>query len=401
MLERALHQLRGQVRVRVTSAYPERVLNLCGARHIAFWEVQWISPTEFTCRLGRQDWYRLRRAAKDLPCELKPEKKGGVPFFLGRFRRRYVLLACLALCAALLFFGSFFIWDFTVEGNTTVPSEEILRALEENDITLGTFGFSVDAENLRNHVLLEIPELSWITVNVSGCRAYVQVRERVPKPELVSKRTPSNVVARRAGLILKMQALAGGKCALAGTTVEQGQILISGVEDTDTFGARIGSGMGTVTARTWYTLTARMPMTVEQKAYTEETHTRYALIFGTHRIKFFSNSSDSGADYDTISTREKWSLFGLPLPVTTVKETRRYYDRQTVKRAPAAAEKEAGGILTEYLHTLVDPYGTVSSTLCSSKQDGETLIVTLRAECVEEIGQTVPLYSDANESGGK
>jgi len=183
--------------------------------------------------------------------------------------------------------------------------------------------------------------------------------------------------------------------------VEQGQILISGVEDTDTFGARIGSGMGTVTARTWYTLTARMPLSVEQKAYSEETHTRYALIFGTHRIKFFSNSSDSGADYDTISTREKWSLFGLPLPVTTVKETRRYYDRQTVKRAPAAAEKEAGGILTEYLHTLVDPYGTVSSTLCSSKQDGETLIVTLRAECVEEIGQTVPLYSDANESGGK
>ena len=78
MLEKALHQLRGQVRVRVTSAYPERVLNLCGARHIAFWEVQWVSPTEFTCRLGRQDWYRLRRAAKDLPCELKPEKKGGM-----------------------------------------------------------------------------------------------------------------------------------------------------------------------------------------------------------------------------------------------------------------------------------------------------------------------------------
>ena len=323
------------------------------------------------------------------------------PFFLGRFRRRHVLLACIALCAALLFFSSFFIWDFTVEGNKTVPSEEILRALEENGITLGTFGFSVDAESLRNHVLLEIPELSWITVNVSGCRAYVQVRERVPKPELAGKRTPSNVVARRPGLVLKMQALAGTKCALPGTTVEEGQILISGVEDTDTFGARIGSGIGTVTARTWYTLTAGMPLTAEEKAYTGETHTRLSLIFGTHRIKFFSNSSDSGADYDTISTRKKWSLFGLRLPVTAVTETRRYYDRQTAVRTPQAAEQEAKGILTAYLHTLVDPHGTVSSTLCSSRQDGDTLVVTLRAECVEEIGRTVPLYTDTNEPGGK
>lgn len=400
MLEKALHQLQGQVRIRVTSAFPERVLNLCGARHIAFWDVQWVSPAEFTCSLNRQDWYRLRKAARELPCELKPEKKGGMPFFMGRFRRRYMLLACLALCASLLFFSSFFIWDFTVEGNTTVPTEEILRTLEENGITLGTFGFSVDAESLRNHVLLEIPELSWITVNVSGCRAYVQVRERVPKPELVNKRTPSNVVARRAGLILKMQALVGAKCALPGTTVEEGQILISGVEDTGTYGARIGSGIGTVTARTWYTLTARMPLTVEEKAYTGETHTRLSLVFGTQRIKFFSNSSDSGADYDTINARDEWSLFGLRLPVTAVTERRRYFDRQAVTRTPQAAEQAAKSILTEYLHTLVDPYGTVSSTLCSSQQDGDVLLVTLRAECVEEIGRTVPLYTDTNEPGG-
>lgn len=401
MLEKVLHQLQGEVRVRVTSAFPERVLNLCGARKIAFWEVKWVSPTEFTCRLNRRDWYRLRRAAKDLDCVLKLEKKAGVPFFLGRFRRRQVLLACLALCAAALFFGSFFIWDFTVEGNTTVPTEEILRALEENGITLGTFGFSVDAENLRNHVLLEIPELSWITVNVSGCRAYVQVRERVPKPELVSRRTPSNVVARRAGLILKMQALSGVKCALPGTTVEEGQILISGVEDTGTFGARVMSGMGNVTARTWYTLSAKMPLTVEQKSYTGEKHTRLALVFGTHRIKFFPNSSDSGADYDTISTKQKWSLFGLPLPVTTAQESRRYYTWQTVTRAPQAAEAEAEKILTDYLHTLVDPYGTVSSTLATSRRSGDTLTVTLRAECVETIGQTVPIYTDTNEPNGK
>ena len=55
---------------------------------------------------------------------------------------------------------------------------------------------------------------------------------------------------------------------LPGTSVEEGQLLISGVEDTDTVGARILAGRGSVTARTWYTLTTRMPLAAETKSYT-------------------------------------------------------------------------------------------------------------------------------------
>ncbi|MEG1593840.1 MAG: sporulation protein YqfD, partial [Oscillibacter sp.] len=179
MIKQVLNRLQGQVRLRVDCAFPERILNLCGARNLAFWDLDWASETAFTCRLSRRDFHTLRRAAKNLDCTLTVVRREGAPYFLRRFRRRYVLLSGLVLCGALLFFGSFFIWDFTVEGNETVPREEILRSLQKNGITLGTFGFAVDAEDLRNHVLLDIPELSWMTVNVSGCRAYVEVRERV------------------------------------------------------------------------------------------------------------------------------------------------------------------------------------------------------------------------------
>ena len=39
MLRQAVNQLRGQVRVRVETSFPERVLNLCGARNLAFWDL--------------------------------------------------------------------------------------------------------------------------------------------------------------------------------------------------------------------------------------------------------------------------------------------------------------------------------------------------------------------------
>ena len=116
MLKQAVNHLQGQAWVRVESAFPERVLNLCGARNLAFWDLEWESPATFTCRLSRQDWYVLRRAAKQLDCKLTVVKKEGVPFFVGRFRRRYAMMAGLLLCGLGLFFGSFFIWDFSKVG---------------------------------------------------------------------------------------------------------------------------------------------------------------------------------------------------------------------------------------------------------------------------------------------
>ena len=298
------------------------------------------------------------------------------------------------------FFCSFLICDFTVEGNQRVTDEEILRALQRQGVGIGTFGISLDTEDIRNHVLLEIPELLWITVNVSGCRAYVEVRERVEAPEPVDEREPTNVVARRDGLILDIQAMDGVRCVLPGTSVEAGELLISGVEDTETVGARVLTGMGKVEARTWYTLSTVMPLTVAEKQYTGEEKQGYSLVFGTNRVKFFLNSSIGTGNYDKITERTQWSLFGLPLPVTFVKEPFRFYETVPAEVSAAQAESRGEAILTDYLHTLVDPYGTVSSTLCTSRREGDGLLVTLTAECVEEIGRAVPIYTDPTEESG-
>jgi len=394
MLNELVNRLRGQLRIRAESAFPERILNLCGARELAFWDVEWESPTAFTCRLSRQDWHALRQAAKNLDCTLTVIKREGAPYFLFRFRRRQALLIGLALCAMWLSVGSFFVWDFVVEGNETVPTEEILRALEKNDVHLGSFGLALDGERIRNHVVLDIPELSWITVNVSGCRANVQVRERVPVPERVDRQIPSNVVARRAGLVLKVRATDGVSCVQPGTAVTEGQLLISGIEDTDTVGARVLAGLGSVTARTWRTLTAAIPLEAMQKEYTGEAKNLFSLVIGKHRINFFTNSSIEGAEYDKICRRYPLSLFGLRLPLTLVTETCRFYALTPVTRDTAEAEREGERILTEYLQSAVEPYGSVSSTLCTSRQREGVLLVTLAAECVEEIGVRLPIYTE-------
>ena len=165
-------------------------------------------------------------------------------------------------------------------------------------------------------------------------------------------------------------------------------------------GARVLTGMGKAEARTWYTLSTVMPLTVAEKQYTGEEKQGYSLVFGTNRVKFFLNSSIGTGNYDKITERTQWSLFGLPLPVTFVKETFRFYETVPAEVSAAQAESRGEAILTDYLHTLVDPYGTVSSTLCTSRREGDGLLVTLTAECVEEIGRAVPIYTDPTEESG-
>ena len=198
-------------------------------------------------------------------------------------RRRYVLWCALGLLLALYGYGSLFIWDFQVTGNDTVPTEKILRALEHNGVAIGTRSLSFDQEELRNHVLLELGDISWLSVNVKGCTAHVQVVERRRPPEIVDRSRPANVVAARDGLVTKLEALDGRALVAAGAVVTRGQLLISGVSDSHSDGVRFMRGSGRVYARTWYTLSVLVPLTTAEKTGEGETARRVALDVGKQR----------------------------------------------------------------------------------------------------------------------
>lgn len=396
MMGRMVNYLRGEVFVRVESPFPERVLNLCAARDLSFWDLNWEGENAFTCRLSRRDYRELRRAGGKLECSVTPLGRQGVPYVMKSLLGRPALAVGGVAVGLWLVLGSFFIWEFEIEGNETVPDQVILRALEAQGVGIGSFGLSLDGEDLRNHILLELPELVWLTVNVSGCKAEVQVRERVAVPETVDRDAPSNLVARRAGLVLEIHAFSGVKCAVAGMSVEEGQLLISGVEDTETFGARTTAGLGEAKGRTWHTLTANVPLTVQKKVYSGE-KTGLSVVFGKRRVKFFPNSSIEGQRYDKITKRTKLSLLGVPLPITVEQETWRFYTLEETALSAAEGEKLGEQVLLDRLQTEVEPYGTVSSAICTAKERGGGLEVTLRAECEESIGELVPILVEEQQ----
>ena len=391
MLREITNLLKGEVTARVESGFPERVLNLCGEYGLAFWDLRWESAVAFTFTLARRDWKRLRRLTARLDCELTPVGWRGAPFFLGRLRYRVGLWATLGLCSLLLLAGSFFIWDIDIEGNETVPDREILRALEKHGVAFGTFGYGVNSFQLRNDLLLELPELSYIAINVRGSRAYVQVRERVEAPEIIDRRQPGNTVAVKDALVTAIEPWNGEKMVLPGTMVHEGQLLISGVVDSGYGGSRQVAGMGKVYGRTWYTLRCRVPLTVAEKVYTGEETVRRAVLMGKKRVNLYIGSSISGETCDKIIGWDQWELpGGLVLPVSVATETLREYTLTETRRSREEAETLGTLVLERQLEALLGE-GELLSRQVNSQVEGDTLLVTLSAECREQIGRFVAI----------
>ena len=398
MLKKAVKLLRGSVCVRAKSAYPERMLNLCSARGIEFWDVRWIDDTALSFCVARGDLRALRRAAEGCGAEVSIERTAGTPFFFARLRRRHALFAGGILCAALLLVNSLFIWDFEVTGNETVPTETILHALREHGVHRGTFIYSFRSQDICNRVLPELKDLCWVAVNVCGCKAYVQVRERVRAPERVNESEPTNVIAAKPGLITKVRALDGEKRVLPGTSVQQGQLLIAGVVDTGgtekpSVTTRFLAGKGEVWARTLYDLSVRVPLTYEKKVYTGKEKRSHTLIWGENRLKIGAKgSSICNVDCDKIKNQTQWTLFGLfALPVTWETETLLPYELEVTPRSRADAEAQGKDMLETYLDALLGEAGSVTQRRFSTAVEGDTLVVTLSAECEEQIGKEVPI----------
>ncbi len=399
MLRKIINLLRGSIRLEVSGAFPERFLNLCAQNGVAFWGVEWREPTCLRLTLTRRGSRRAEELAQRVQCTLTPCGTSGVPYFLGRFRRRYALLVGLALSLAAVCVLSRFVLTIEVEGNETVPTAQILSELRRQGLCIGVYGPGLDEREAAHGALLQLPELSWMAINLRGTRAQVLVREAVLRPEGEDETAPGNIVAESGGIILHMDVLEGDPVVREGDTVAAGEVVISGSRKIK--GPEYGGGVdlgwsqvraaGRVYARTWRTLTAQIPLEAPVKSYTGEEARRWTLTFLGQRIVFSRNSGISFPKYDKIN--DTWTATlpgGREMPLSLTRETARAYEtaQVPVDRDAAAALLEER--LTQALRAALGD-GTLLRSSVSAREEDGVLYVTLQAECREEIGRFVPL----------
>ena len=389
---------RGSVRIEVTGAFPERFVNLCAQQRVAFWGVEWQGEGTVRLTVRGRDRRRLEALAQRVMCTVSTLSGEGLPFFLGRFRRRYALLIGLALSLSAVCVLSRFVLIVEVTGNEQVPTAQIVAELRRQGLRVGSYGPGLDTAELSHQALLQLPELSWMTINLHGTRAQVLVREGVAKPEIEDESELGDIVAEAPGIITGLEVLQGDGVVKEGDTVDAGDVLISGTrtlpvpEYSELTPEQLDvRAKGRVYARTWRTLTAQIPLQAQVKDYTGQEERRWSLLILGGRLNFYGNSGISFDQYDKIS--DTWTAHlpgGGALPLTLVRETARAYATQSVPIDQEAAQTMLEARLEEaVLEALGEDGELVGKDFTAAVADG-VLTVTLKAECREEIGRFVP-----------
>ena len=271
----------------------------------------------------------------------------GLFAFASGYKMRIGFFIGAVLCAALLAASSFFVWDINVSGQTGLSEKEILKTLEGYGLYIGAYIPNIDTMRLENELVIDTDELSYASINLRGTVAEVVVRERKEK-DVENISLPSNLVANCDGQIESIEVRGGMPTVKKGQIVKKGQLLVSGVIDSQAVGYRLVRARGEIYARISRSFTAEVPLVREKKSRTGEKKTRVTIRFFAKKINLFSNNDISFEKYDTIEEEKRLCLFDrVELPVFIIKTTYSEYVTETEKiseeQALSIAEKELAG----------------------------------------------------------
>ncbi|MBQ4382593.1 MAG: sporulation protein YqfD [Oscillospiraceae bacterium] len=365
--------IRGFARVTVAPGDREGFFNLCAEEGLLLTEPRAGDGTVTVTLSPEELGELLALEEKGGFSVLSVEKRGG-GFILPFLKRRWGLFLGAAAAVLLAVLSSFFIWQIEIVGADAALSARIMGALSDCGVTVGSWAVGLSVPEVQNELLLRLPDLAWITVNVKGSRAWVLFREKTLPPEILSLSEPSDIRARQAGVITETIVLRGVPEVSAGDTVAAGDLLIAGSP----------AAQGAVFARTWYEISASMPLDCRAKVYTGRENTLWRLIFSEKRADLFFYSGNTYGSCDKIREIRLVTLpDGAVLPLGLEKLSLREYETVPAQIPRDAAE----GLLRAELLEQLDARcrGSVAKAEFYSSLNEGLLTVTLKAECLEDI----------------
>jgi similar to stage IV sporulation protein len=261
--------LLGNVTIGANYRNATEILNLCMYYGIAFSRLKTDDDGVTLCfRLS--EFLRFKKTADCRDVEYTVLKKQGIPFILSRYKRRYGIAVGVLLAVVTVILAHNYVWSIEVEGNSTLTSAEVRQMLAERDFFVGSRISDANTDRIENQIMIESDRISWMSINIIGAVAHVQIREYGSKPNEENAKKPANLIAKKAGLVEEVRLFRGNAVVSAGKYVEKGELLVSGLFDSNQIGFRYTRAAGSVMARTEEQIYVEIPLEYESREYTGE-----------------------------------------------------------------------------------------------------------------------------------
>lgn len=380
---------RGYVSIRIIGAEPEKFINVLSEKNIPFWDLRREDELHYTLSLYQKYIKTAEKLSYETFCSCEILEFHGLRQWMQKAKMRPVLtfgLPLALLCSLLL---QNVVLAVDVEGNEKLHREEIIHALEELGIGVGSPSWNIDQQLTKNQMLNLLPELSWIGVNRSGCKLHVLVTER-SFPKVKQQACPAaNLIAARDGVLTDVIVTEGMKLCRPGDTVRKGQVLVSGFED---YGLILKGvcAEGEIYGQTWRSGTIVTPSSVKGKVYTGREWADYSLVIGRKRINLSGNSGISGASCDKMIDAAELQIPNYSFPVRLEKTTFREYN---IKELPLDPEAGEANLLSAWERLTASDMiaGKTESTETSFMASDGLYILRAESVCNEMLARLRPM----------
>lgn len=389
MLLRLWNYIRGYVIIIVEGYFLEKFVNICTRRQIFLWDIQKKKNSTMVMKISIKGFTMLRPIARKTGCRVKILKKRGLPFVLSRYKKRKTFIAGGVLFIFLFYFMTSFVWTVEVTGNEKLDASYLIDRVSELGIKPGVFKYSINPNDVANNLMLDLDELSWVSVVIKGTKAKIEVAEAVSKPKIVPKEIPCDIVATKDGVIKSIFVKAGLEAVKVGDTVKKDQVLINGTVPikNQEGNARVIHAIGDVIARTWYDGRQTVEKKIIEKTRTGEIKDNISLLLFSKKIDLFHKKVPF-EEYEKVDM-EKSLTIGKDLVLPFGMVIQRHYENKVIEKEIELdeAKKIAADLAYKQASESVPKEAQiVNSNINFIEKDDGVLVAEVVIECLENIG---------------
>ncbi len=380
---RPLEWLVGYDIVWVRSECARDFVNLCASAKIEYHALGRNGERELF-RLRLLPSLRVRTLCERTKIEAGVVKRCGFPSFLSSTLHRPGLVLGVIICVLMMSYSSHTLWDIRIEGNRTVPDAVIENTLARCGVSVGSDIRELDIDSVRNNFLIASDDISWLSVNIVGCVAEVEVREIAARPEEPDY-TCSNLIASQNGTVLEFKEVRGNIVVSLGEAVSAGELLVCGVWGDETSATRFMRSRGEVMAQCSRDMEIRVGLNFTQKVPTGRKKTKKSIIFFGKEIKLFGNSGNLYTSCDIIEKEKYLNPYGLgklPFGIKTVEYVE--YTEVSARRSEAQAREQAIFLLWQRFYTEA-PDATLAKKSIVGRLEEDEYILFATVESIENI----------------
>ena len=311
--------IKGYIRIKISEKNPKtdisKFLNNLSKNDIIIWNISKIN-NNFYINTNIKNYLKIYKLSQKYNVKLKIYHRYGLPFIINKYKKRTGIVIGLAIFFVFLALMSQFIWTIEVHGNKKIDSMELIKFVSQKNIKPGKYRKNIDVKLIEQETLLHFQDISWISINILGSKACIEINEKTPPPPTLKTQTPCNIVASKPGTIKHVEAYCGQNLVQQGDFVTKNQIVVSGILQDKSLKNTVVSARAKVIAHTEEIFSYSQPLDYKKNSYQTISTNLYLELFGTQIPINFSKKTDGEIRKSYSTIHPKLLNISLPFCIT-------------------------------------------------------------------------------------